>query len=56
MLHVLVTPANDAILYTAQFALSNVKRAIPLFKSKGKELIEHFNSRIKAHDGVTDGE
>ncbi|TIC97250.1 Cytochrome P450 72A13 [Colletotrichum higginsianum] len=41
-------------LLAPQFALSNVKRAIPLFKSKGKELIEHFNSRIKAHDGVTD--
>ncbi|TKW48220.1 Cytochrome P450 72A13, partial [Colletotrichum tanaceti] len=41
-------------LLAPQFALSNVKRAIPLFRSKGKELVEHLNARIKAHDGVTD--
>ncbi|KAK1996776.1 cytochrome P450 [Colletotrichum falcatum] len=41
-------------LLSPQFALSNVKRAIPLFRSKGKELIEHFNEQIKTKDGVTD--
>ncbi|KAK1960921.1 cytochrome P450 [Colletotrichum sublineola] len=41
-------------LLSPQFALSNVKRAIPLFQSKGKELIEHFHHQIKAKDGITD--
>ncbi|KAK2052668.1 cytochrome P450 [Colletotrichum caudatum] len=34
-------------LLSPQFALSNVKRAIPLFQSKGKELIEHFRHQIQ---------
>ncbi|KAK1593720.1 cytochrome P450 [Colletotrichum navitas] len=41
-------------LLSPQFALSNVKRAIPLFQSKAKELIEHFHHQIKAKDGITD--
>ncbi|OLN87193.1 Cytochrome P450 709B2 [Colletotrichum chlorophyti] len=39
-------------LLSPPFALSNVKRMVPIFQSKSKELCDHLDSLIKSQDGV----
>lgn len=38
----------------ASFSLTKVKKAIPLFQSKAKELVQLFDNESKSQQGVVD--